>query len=51
MDADGLQNVDNFGDLVMSKPVSPERFKRLLDLAEQLKTVRKQIWELGEESG
>ena len=51
MDTDGLQNVDNFADLLMSKPVSAERFKRLLELTEQLKTIRKQIWELSEESG
>ena len=47
-DAVGSRSVESYADLLISKPISLEKFKRLMALTTQLIEVRKQIRELGE---
>ena len=49
-DAAGSHSVENYADLLVSKPVSLAKFRQLMKLTDQLIKVRRQIWELGEGS-
>ncbi len=49
-DAAGSHSVENYADLLVSKPVSLAKFKQLMELTDQLIKVRRQIRELGEGS-
>ena len=49
-DAAGSHSVENYADLLISKPVSLAKFKQLMELTDQLIKVRRQIRELGEGS-
>lgn len=49
-DAAGSHSAGNYADLLISKPVSLARLRRLMELTEQLIQVRNQIRELGEGS-
>lgn len=47
-DAVESRSVESYADLLISKPISLEKFKRLMALTVQLIEVRKQIRELGD---
>ena len=49
-DAAGSHSVENYADLLVSKPVSLAKFKQLMELTDQLIKIRRQIRELGEGS-
>ena len=49
-DAAGSHSVENYADLLVSKPVSLAKFKQLVELTDQLIKIRRQIRELGEGS-